>query len=367
MTWRELSSYRGKRVLLAWEFGGGLGHVSRLLGLADFFRSRGAEVVFAVPPQHRAVLLDHVGPDQLFNSPRVRFSQVAHRGRPHSFAEILWRLGFCNAQALAAAGHEWTRLFGHLGVDLVLLDAAPVAQLASMTAALPAVQITNGFDAPPGHFPTFGLARDEQGIQATNRRRIEALDESIRTATRSMLQQGSAGLAEWLAYPERWYDCVPDADPYGPRLGAKYIGPTGKPPGAVQVDWPPGAPNSPKVFVYLRSASDIISTLKALKKFGARVVCCWPEPHAELHPRLEHGATVVSRKPVSLDHTIPTCDLVVSYGSSTLTSQAILANKPMLLLPQDAEKWVISRAVELRGLGEVVRGRVDVALERLFS
>ncbi len=69
-----------------------------------------------------------------------------------------------------------------------------------------------------------------------------------------------------LASPLRWYDCIAETDPYGPRHDGVYVGPIGAPQHVVTVPWPSMNEQGPKVFAYLRDEADVSECCR-----------CWPK------------------------------------------------------------------------------------------
>ncbi len=54
---------------------------------------------------------------------------------------------------------------------------------------------------------------------------------------------------------------------------------------------------------------------------------------------------------MSVSHLLPQCDFVVCHGSHQMTAQALLAGKPVLLLPTQLEQFLIMRRVVRQGMG----------------
>ena len=80
---------------------------------------------------------------------------------------------------------------------------------------------------------------------------------------------------------------------------------------------------------------------------------------AEAQQHRRKNVTIVSG-PVDLDLVLPQVDWVVNYGSTTFVCQAVLAGKPQLMLPTDAEKWLVARRVHAQGAGVAVTDRATI-------
>jgi len=68
---------------------------------------------------------------------------------------------------------------------------------------------------------------------------------------------------------------------------------------------------------------------------------------------------------MSVAQMLPQADMVICHASHQMTAQALLAAKPLLLLPTQVEQMLIARCVERMGAGVAVApasARTDFAL-----
>lgn len=352
------------RVLLAWEQGRNFGHLARLAALAQLFERTGAEIVWALPP-HVAGDCSFVRPWHSIHAvPVPRWIQTQSHAVPNSFADIIAAVGFASSTYLRAAVQAWIRLFETQGIDRVVLDYAPTAQLAACIAGVPAHQITNGFDAPPANFPTFGLGLRGPMMEQRNRDRIDSIDRALAEVAEGLGVRSGFSLKAWLAYPARWYDCIPDMDPYGPRNDGAYVGPVGRPAMTLPVEWPNSC-GAKKVFVYMRSEHQLRLVLDALRAREACVICSCPGISPEAIKRSADERIALVDRAVDLGRVLLEADAVVNYGSSAVVCQSLLAGKPQLMLPTDTEKWLVARRVH--GLGAGVMPSPDWRLKDAFA
>lgn len=349
------------RILLVWGHGHNFGHLARLGAIAEVLRGLRCQVCWSVPASHLSVVRETLA---LSREP-VDIAPVARTSEqpsvPQSFADVLVSFGFAEEGALHRTVGFWLHHFASAEVDGVVLDYAPEAQLAALIARCPAVQITNGFDAPPPNCPTFRIGVRGPMIDRKNEASIARIDVAINLVAKKYGVPSDTSLANVLAYPSKWFDCAPQADPYGPREG-NYIGPVGKPRDTVVVDWPTAELERKRVFVYLRQGDQVRSVLDALASLKATVICAWPATLSEPIELKDHQ--VVVNRPVSLSSLLHSCDAVVNYGSSTLVSQCLLAGVPQLMLPTDVEKWLVSSRVAGVSAGVVVRWPAEMGALR---
>ena len=227
------------RVLIAWEHGRNLGHVSRLLALAEEIRAQGAEAVWALPAtQRHARALVRAAGFEVLPCPALPANAARTDFTPLSFADILLSFGFGDSDALATQVKAWLDVMHAVQPDRVLLDYAPAAQLAAHLVGLPAAQITNGFDAPPADCPTFGLGLRGPYVERLNQQKVARISATIEEVAMRLAGHRNASLSSLFAHPSRWFDCIAETDPYGQSEDRQasagiYIGPQGQPPDAI--------------------------------------------------------------------------------------------------------------------------------------
>src|SRR5215207_9183305 len=131
--WVPAGGFGGGRVatiLLAWELGGGSGHLMQLMPIARSLARRGHRV--------HAALRDLSKAPAVFGPGVVRFLQAPYKSsppriemrRPKTMAHIFHNTGFADVDELAALCEAWRGLFDLVRPDLILCDHSPTALLA---------------------------------------------------------------------------------------------------------------------------------------------------------------------------------------------------------------------------------------------
>jgi UDP:flavonoid glycosyltransferase YjiC (YdhE family) len=72
---------------------------------------------------------------------------------------------------------------------------------------------------------------------------------------------------------------------------------------------------------------------------------------AQLRRQYSGRSIVVSDEAMAVSSLLPECDLVICHASHQMTAQALLAGKPLLLLPTQLEQFIITRRVVRFGAG----------------
>ena len=237
------------RILLTWELGLNLGHLTRLLPVAQQLKADGHTVLVASRDiQAAATVLGPAG---------ILFVQAPHlpngiplAHRATGYADVLLSQGWSNRSALWGLTQGWLNLFRMFSPDKLILDYSPTVTLAARIAKIPCVLVGNGFELPPTTdplppFPGFSWATPDKAAQS-ERLAVTNANEVL-TAYRSAQ---IAALRDLVMDQIRLFATFPELDHYGERVDARYIGPLWGRLIGPRVDWPDG--NGPKVFACLR-------------------------------------------------------------------------------------------------------------------
>lgn len=349
-----LSGDAKPRILLAWEHGRNLGHLSRLLAIARLVDAQGAQPIWAVPSAFmQAPQLNGLSHER-HAAPMMGRHSPAPSPRIESFADILLSFGFAEVDVLGRAVRGWVQLFDTVQPDRIVLDYAPAAQLAAQLLGLPAFQISNGFDAPPPDCPIFGITVRGPYLERLNAHKLEKISAAMVQVGRDVMGRPGPTLADYFNYPTKVYDCIPQTDPYGPREHGFYVGPLAALQNAEVVSWPDQSVNQTqgsKLFAYLRDVPNVGEWLNALGNADASTLCVWPDAPDDLIARHCNSRLRIVRHPVDMSQALAQADAVLNYGSTTTVAQTLLAGRPQLMLPSDIEKMLVARKVVQQGAG----------------
>ena len=362
-----------KRVLIVWEHGGNLGHMSRLLPIAIALRKEDCEVFFAVAdvPMARR----YFG-NLNFNFvvlPSVPLGIVREPGALNH-ADILLKLGFGDTTKAQLCVNQWVGLFHSIKPASVLVDSSPLAFYAARCAGLPALMIGHGFELPPiaGERPCFTPwvenaaqkviqleERLQQGFHALAQSLSPNLRLSAPTSVDDLFRPDQLALLAW-----------PEFDHFDRKLCAEravsgYRGPIwAEAPGAKQYDWPDR--DGPKVLCYLNLRDKRYDLVwQALKQNGANVLEISPNGVAKASEAARGWGIQVVEEPILLGALISTCDAVVGHGGMGLTSMALHAGKPILLLPEHLEQTILAYRLSKQGLAiATIKLRDKVLLQK---
>lgn len=346
------------RIELAWELGAGTGHFAPLLRIGMELQARG-----------HTLRLNLREPDVGLDLPDA--SAIPREGapiwvgpnpypNPVNFGQLLLNFGYADRTQFAPLLAAWRERLA--GADLVIANVAPAALLAARTLGIPAWEISQGFHVPPPGFPTPAFREWENSDPAL----LQAADKQVLDAINLALgDYGSPPIPSLgdLFDPNAMLLTFKELDIYPDRQGGNFLGivSTGER-GAVPV-WP--AASGPRVFAYLYSyyvgLPGLLSALADLD-VPTLIFCRGIDP--ALKARYESSTVHFSDTPMAVSEVIPRADLVICHGSHQMTAQALLAGKPLLLLPTHVEQALIARRVERIGAGI---GITSVTAETDFS
>ncbi|MBW4671348.1 MAG: hypothetical protein KME60_28985 [Cyanomargarita calcarea GSE-NOS-MK-12-04C] len=204
------------KALLAWEIGGGQGHLHLLSAIAHKLKDYGIEPVFALQnPKIRGLCL----PGKILQAPRatMRFLDDKDDDKSYLFSDILYIFGFSTPFLFSFHFQAWRNLINLVRPSLVIADFAPVLVLAAK-GIVPTVVVGNGFCIPPAviDFP----ALRPFPVPAEAFRRQAEVAETVRQVTGF-----DAPLGELLNGDRAFIFSIPELDPYKDvRKQAEYVG-----------------------------------------------------------------------------------------------------------------------------------------------
>jgi UDP:flavonoid glycosyltransferase YjiC (YdhE family) len=352
------------KIDFAWELGAGTGHVTTLLPIAAAMQARGHDVRFLLRELSAGADLD--GAHRIPREGAPIWSGPPTCAIPLNLGEILLNFGYHDAPQHKALVDAWRERLQ--GSQAVIANVAPAAHLAARTLGIPSFEISQGFHVPPPGMPSAPLRHWEPAPRA----RLEAADRQVLRVINTVLVDYAAapiatigelfsGRSMLLTYPE--LDIYPERGP------SDYYGITDSGEGKAVPDWPAG--DGPKLFAYLYSyfngLDPLLAAIAALE-FPTLAFCRGID--AKLVEKYRGGPIRFSDEPMAVSRLLPQSDIVVCHGSHQMTAQALLAGKPVLLLPTQLEQFLIMRRIVRYGAGlgiapEVPNADFRAALTRL--
>jgi len=351
---------RDKRIVYAWELGMDLGHIMRFLPLALKLRERGHEVVFAIRDlQHAESVIGRQGFDVL-QAPIWQQLPKNLKNPPLNYAEIILRYGFLTEAGLTGLVKAWRNLYRSVGAGLVIADHAPSALLAARTLDLKRITIGHGFFSPPAVSPTPNmrpwLKIPDKRLESSDKIALDNANHVIEELGGSPIKM----LSELFRVDAEFLCTFRELDHYPGRQGARYWGPGFNVEEGVDVAWPPG--KGRRIFAYIKpSHRDFERLLTSLQQAEARVLAYIPGISEKMAEKYATPRLIISHKPVRLQSVRYECDLAICHAGIGTVSAVLLAGKPLLLLPNQLEQYLVARRIEELGAGLVVNADIKDA------
>lgn len=333
------------KIEFAWELGAGTGHVTTLLPVAAAMKARGHEVRFFLRDLSSGADLE--GAKDIPREGAPIWTGPATVEAPLNLGEILLNFGYHHAPQHKALVDAWRERLQDS--HAVVANVAPAAHLAARTLGIPSFEISQGFHAPPPTMPSPPLRHWEPAprarLEASDRRVLEVINAVLSgygAPGLSTLGELFAGRLMLLTYPE--LDIYPERGP------SDYYGITDSGEGAAEPGWPEGS--GPRVFAYLYSyfgGLDLLLAAIAARRQPALVFCRGMA--AALKEKYAGSSIRFSEEPMAVSRVLPGADVVACHASHQMTAQALLAGKPVLLLPTQLEQFLIMRRLVRFGAG----------------
>ncbi len=332
------------RILLAWELGGGYGHVMPLRAIAAALLAQGYEVLMAARDLPKVARAFEGLPVAVLAAPFFP-GLVAPPQQQSSLADVLWfDAGGHSAETLAAAFFAWRAVFDELCVDLVIADAAPLA-VAAARGGVRSLAYDSFFHATDA--AAWGIFRDWERVDTAacadrSQRLLVHLNEVRESAGMGPAQNLSAGFGAQLQYIRH----LPELDYAGPRADVRYVCAAFA--SGAEVPWPqPALPR--RVFAYLRKGYPATERmLHALARLPQTSVICFHDGIAADKLRKSEHVRYVTEA-LDLEMLLPQVDAVICHGGG-LQVRATQHGKPVLLLPMHTEQYLSARMAERAGV-----------------
>ncbi len=345
----------GKRVLLAAEFDRGAVTLARLLPLGAALADRGHDVSFALP----AGLTGAVSATGFPASEAPGWNVPPPPGfLAVSYADLLLMGGYATPDSLRALMAGWHRVLDQAGPDLLVTDFAPTAVLTARGGPVRTAMIGDGYSLPPltvplpvmrpwADIPSDAAADAEDRVLAVINARLSVAGQRELRRLRDLF----IGIPSFLC-------AFPELDHYPGRADGSWYGAVFAPSRGPAPVWPGAA--GERVYVDLDprhpALQGIVASLDALGLpalvQGAAMV---PALARDIARPSVHVTTTGNRNAL-----LGGCDIVVCQGTDIAVT-ALLAGKPLLMLPVFVEQMMTLHRVATQGFGHGVSPDADTA------
>lgn len=347
------------RILLGWELGSGLGHITNLLPVAQALAGCGHEPIL--------VLRDVVGTWPMLRDtgftvlPGPIFFDRPHfpGGGSRSYADLLARHGYDDPEALEPMVRAWQQLVKTIQPQLVVAEYAPTLCLACY-GRIPVINLGTGFTVPceqDGLFPA--LNSDAPELVPFDRVR-----STIDSVLRRLGQVPPSPAIRAVLGDEHLTIVVAELDPYRKNRAQTALGPL----------WPmplaPPLPNAPACLIYLPADHPRLESLLAgLVELPMPGIAYVRDATPQIIDWLRATPLEIATHPLDLNALLPSISVVLHHGGVGLSQRCLAFGRPQVIAPIFFEQELNCTAMQELGvamrLGAVLDpAKSGLALER---
>lgn len=349
------------RILAGWEFGGGLGHLTRLLPVVEGMLDDGHEVFLAVQalPSARSLLEGRDLPkDRLtvLQAPAwpMPVGPEVRKIPTHSFADVLKIFSFHDPALLSAMAEGWRGLLRTVKPDLVVAEFSPTLKLAAGQ-DVPVVVTGNGYTVPPTGRPLPPIRPWEKELPDFSVRAETEILEEVHGVQKALGQPPSPHLVDLLTGEKTFICTIPEFDPYGAYRSTPTLMPFNLP----EITQAPKVEDRPprRLFVYLPANHTHLPPV--LTALGATKLECdiyVPRLPAKARDKFDKRNLRFHETPLDLNEILPKVRAIVHHCGLSTAYTALLAGTPQLVMTNNLEHLVTAYGLNKFKSSIVMRG-----------
>ncbi len=342
-----------KKVLYAWEFGGGSGHLHKLSTLAAALRDRGFEAVVASRDLKTAERICTPLALPFVQAP-VWPGRIRQDAAPRTFPEILMELGFNDPEFIAGLIRAWRELLRVTGCDALVADYSPIAVLSARLAGVTTLAFGTGFTLPPAQTPFRPIVlrknTKEGELAKIEARVLRNTNQAIRALGYPPLER----LADMLACDKRYLATFPELDHFGRRKGVEYWGVFDTGSNAVAPTWP--KIDARRLFVYYHPHYEHFRALiDALSKLGWSTLVAAPGITPRLARSLVKPNVNICARPVDLPQVGREANVAVCHGGHGAVAELLRCGCRVVIFPYYNEQKILGVRLDHHGLARIAQ------------
>ncbi|MGB7334963.1 MAG: hypothetical protein WBD01_04145 [Salaquimonas sp.] len=350
-------------IIYCWEFGAGLGHVSKLTSMAQKFAHFGKKAILVNPQGIR--FKDQKIFDEIIEFPNP--NQLATTSRPlgqsiTSYNAAIQGFGYSDPKFIFTGIKLWQKLFEVETPSIIIGDYAPTAMLTARAMGIPTVAFGNGYTLPPTNIEQYPRFVDQ----------VDPVNPEILLANVNQALD-LCGFSKLSYLPEIFASDIhacfthSELDPFKKIRNPIALGP-------FFANAPPKAnPNRPnRAFMYLTNCTKSVhqTMLGAAARLQTPVDIYSLQATPEDEKLLSGSNANLLDGPLSLQTICENYRFVAHLGGHGLTCEMLYAGMPQMLFPIDIEKILFSQAMANNGWAGQLRidnGKSVEAVAKKFN
>lgn len=349
----------GKKILLAWEMGAGLGHTRRLLQIGRALKEVGHTVILAQRTIHTLAGEVRSAGIAMLQAPQQR--SLAPKGKPFralTYADIMGVCGYADIAALEPVLDAWDGLLSGLKPDLIIGDYCPILPLAAR-GRYPYLAFGDGFVVPPHETDAFPPLRQQGEPMFDHGRLLEIAQDLLMRRGQPLINR----LGEITSGDAQAVITLPQLDIYNRYRGTPAFGPL--------EELPPMAQTADDGPLYIYLAADHPPTRKVLQAVADLQIPAEAfirDAPAELKAALRAKGIEVHDTPPPLPERLPHARAILHHAGMGTLEAALGIGCPQILLPRHLEQSLNARNLAGAGIAALLTGdTVEAIRENLPS
>jgi UDP:flavonoid glycosyltransferase YjiC (YdhE family) len=348
-----------KRIVFAWEFGGGLGHIQRILPISRKLKERNHEVI--------CVMKDFINADKIMGEYGIKVIQAPvwnekvknREENTFSYADTLYNHGYLIEGKLQSMVSAWRLLLESINPNFLIADHAPTALIAARGKKIKVALCSTGFCAPPLQNPIPSIIswiNAPAGILVKSEARVV---QEINDVLKKNAAPELKNLCDLFAVDENFLATFKELDHFQEREKTKYWGPVISLPEGVSPEWP-ATRFSKKIFCYIKPTYPHLQVLlSSLQKVNAANIVFIPNSPKKIIEKFTAANLKFTTHPLNMKEVCETCNMIICHAGHGTVAVSLLHGKPMVLLPghNQLEQIITARHVVKAGLAGMVLTR----------
>jgi hypothetical protein len=337
------------RIAIAWELGGGLGHVYPIVALANELRKRGHELTVALRESHEISRIALPADTVIEQSP------IGDTGPdavpfPTCLAHVLLNVGFCDAGALSRRVAQWCSILAKSRADIAVCDHSPTALLAAHCLRIRTARFGMGYCCPPDNDPQ---TRDLRPWRHTPESEVVAAEQTVLASVNQVLSSFKRPILrefnELFAFAEQTFLMTfRELDHFPKRENLAYRGPAPLPK-AQPPTWPTG--NRPRILAYLKPLPTLAPVLQHLQNLRVSTLVIGNELPGNVKTHFAAETLAFPSEMIDIQTAANDCDMTITHATHGVTAASLLAGKPVVMIPIVLEQAILAKRVIESGVG----------------
>ena len=333
-------------ILIGYEYGSGLGHLTRMLPIARMFSDCNHKVILFVrnPKECAQIITQERMPLLPVMNIKVNVPEIGMQSGYNSYSDFMAIAGGYYPEQLFTVTLSWKTLFELFKPDLIVCDHSPNCCLSAF-GLIPVVLIGDGFTLPPANEPVFPVTRGASPVLDPDR-----VLENMRIVQKMHGHRIPQAITEPFQTASRLFCTLPELDHYPLMRRDTVIGP---PPNDLLEPTEP--PDEPRWFAYLKmefpATGRILENLCTVKLPGEVFI---GNITPEWEVRLTRNNIVVHHDPQPMNEILPRVSVVLHHGGNGVSCAALSAGRPQVIVPMYHETELIGEKLRRMGVGHTL-------------